>query len=74
MNDQSIEKIPKDLIAAFHIFWMAFFSEERTKLTFWSIEIDQFQNFDDFIISEVKGYPEFFKDVVIGHCLGLMFI
>jgi hypothetical protein len=60
VNDQSIEKIPEDLISGFHILRMTFFAENGAQFTFCNFKIYKAKDLDDIIIPQVERYTQLF--------------
>lgn len=51
IDDQAVEKISKELVPAFHIFWVIFCPEYSAKFTFGNLKIDKSTNLHNIIIA-----------------------
>jgi len=65
VNNQAIEKIPKDLVAAFPVFGMVLAPEKSAYFTPGNLKINQLQYFHDLVVEQMQRYTELFKDVVV---------
>ena len=67
MNNETIEEIAEDLVAAFFVVRMVFGAEKWAQFAFRYFKINKFQNINDIIIPEAQGNAQLFEYVVIGH-------
>jgi len=67
MDDQAVEEIAQDLVAAFHVVGMVFVPEQSAEFTFRNPEIDESEDVDDVGVLEFECDAEFLEDIVVGH-------
>jgi hypothetical protein len=65
--DKAIKKTPQQLITALPVVLVFRIPEERAQLRAADLEIRKPQNFNYISIFQLKGDPQFFQNIVVGH-------
>jgi len=60
VNDQSVQKIPQQLVTALFVVGMILFAKDGAQLIGSYFKIDKGKDFDDVVIPELKGNSQFF--------------
>jgi hypothetical protein len=55
VDNESVEEIAQELVAARLVFRMIFFSENRAQLTCCYFEVNKLHDLNDLVVSQVKG-------------------